>query len=749
MLCSPDAPRGYASRLAIQPEHSTIWLKVRGAPNVSRQPTPNGLPRSGKFLVTRVSMGGQNAGDNMISDKSADGVYSFDPEQKIWKRPAEKAFSYSDGDDVEERIAGIVAGSLDRSTTSVEFLDAITDWPSNYHLNPRRANLLRPLRPLLKGDILEIGAGTGAITRFLGENGARVVAVEGSPRRASIAARRCEDLPNVQVIADDFTAYPAGPKFDVVTLIGVLEYARVFFRTGQDDPIDALIQRARSFVHPGGVLIVAIENQLGLKYLAGALEDHLGVPMLGVEDRYGPNTPVTFGRAELSQKLASGGLPHQQWWFPTPDYKLPVTLLSDEILRHDADLSALLKETVRADPQLSGPLAFSLEQAWGPVFRNKLALDLANSFLVLGSDAALPPHNVLAVHYGGFRRREFAREVIFEWRDGQTLVRRSRLYPEAVGSDQSPVTLELHDEKLLSAANWQSELVSLTKREGWRFAELAAWSHRWIDVVLSESGTASYGYPEFTTKLPGRFFDAIPRNLGFDQDGKPVFFDQEWVLNQPLELGYLFCRGIMESLDSLIDCSRPEPGATVDKLSLLLGLAKTFGWNFAPEDAERYLEAESRVQMAICGGVARSMEDMSHPIADRGDYGKLRLERLSQLELELDDICRRHDEVSARLAQAGRQLNELTRLMAERTQAGDAQSARLAMAYARPWIPLRQFAVRAGLRFVLLFASLMPDTLCRRLKHELGVRHPTRFHGEWARAGRQATAGETPIDETA
>ena len=37
-----------------------------------------------------------------------------------------------------------------------------------------------------------------------------------------------------------------------------------------------MLQRVRSLLKPEGKLIVAIENQLGLKYFAGAPEDHLG-----------------------------------------------------------------------------------------------------------------------------------------------------------------------------------------------------------------------------------------------------------------------------------------------------------------------------------------------------------------------------------------------------------------------------------------------------------------------------------------
>ena len=78
-----------------------------------------------------------------------------------------------------------------------ELAAAIRDWPSQYHLDAARANLLRPIAPASGATVLEIGAGCGAITRFLGETGATVLALEGSLARARIAASRCRDLDNV------------------------------------------------------------------------------------------------------------------------------------------------------------------------------------------------------------------------------------------------------------------------------------------------------------------------------------------------------------------------------------------------------------------------------------------------------------------------------------------------------------------------------------------------------------------------
>ena len=78
-------------------------------------------------------------------------------------------FTYSDGE-VEEYIAKVVAEASDRSLTSFALAAGINDWASHYHLSHTRSYLLRPLQDLLqKSRVLELGAGCGALTRYLGE----------------------------------------------------------------------------------------------------------------------------------------------------------------------------------------------------------------------------------------------------------------------------------------------------------------------------------------------------------------------------------------------------------------------------------------------------------------------------------------------------------------------------------------------------------------------------------------------------
>ena len=106
--------------------------------------------------------------------------YQLDASTGIWSRPDFQGINYSDGYKVERRIEAVINSTSDLTVFSAELRSHYTDWASTYHLSSTRANILRPFQLTKNQDILEIGAGCGALTRYLGECGAHVLALEGS-----------------------------------------------------------------------------------------------------------------------------------------------------------------------------------------------------------------------------------------------------------------------------------------------------------------------------------------------------------------------------------------------------------------------------------------------------------------------------------------------------------------------------------------------------------------------------------------
>ncbi|WP_369977003.1 methyltransferase [Xanthomonas bundabergensis] len=540
----------------------------------------------------------------MIDSLAAAG-YVLPVDVAVWRRDGYDSIDYSDGDSSEDGLLATLRAAADVSVFSSELAAACVDWPSRYHLSTERANLLRPfaqhLRPGAK--VLEIGAGCGAVTRYLGESGADVLALEGSLRRASIARERTRELRNVAVVAERFQDFSVDQRFDVVTLIGVLEYASLFSEA--ENPTLHMLQAAKQLLAPGGRLILAIENQLGLKYLAGVPEDHLGHPMVGLEDRYQARGARTYGRHELDSLLRRAGFARSRFAAPLPDYKMPATILTERGISADPALfnaGALAAQAVRRDPQLT-PTTFNLQRAWPVVAANGLALDLANSFLVeaVADDVAMAEQSALAYHYSTQRLGAYARETLFVAEQGQSVrvhARRLSDSPSAEGG----VRLQVQGE----TDYFQGPLLvdgirAVLSQSGWTQADLVAEMRRYLHAlaqVLHGEGHA-VALDSVDSVLPDDYLDATPSNLLCAADGRIVYFDREWVAERPT-LGWLLLRSLLFTYGGSVVAPMAE-GAPIDLRTLLLDVVAGL---FAPSAGggfDLWLERELAFQRQVTG----------------------------------------------------------------------------------------------------------------------------------------------------
>lgn len=541
--------------------------------------------------------------------------YTFQPEQRIWARTTPATFDYSDGDGTENTLYRIIHEASDVSIFSKELRSSCTDWPTLYHLSASRANLLRPLSQRLKSNVLEIGAGCGAITRFLGENGGNIVAVEGSSRRATIAAERTRDLPNVTVINDHFDRFVTDFRFDVITLIGVLEYSGVF--GAGSDPVQSMLESARRLLKPDGILIVAIENQLGLKYFAGTPEDHLSVSMVGIQGLYKQPGVETFGRLELSNRFLRAGFKSIELALPFPDYKLATSIVLPAASAEGSPFngSVLAAQTASRDSQISSDhLTFSLECVWPVIGHNGLLPDLANSFLfavspALESDQPIFDKKTLAVHYSSERQAAFCKFAEFKQEGEGVTVVHQRLCPDAVATDsEHGYQHTLPTEAFSSGLAMSAEFTRIVQTPGWTGKQIADFLFNYLSIVLQAAGLESARSElDLNRKVSGQFLDAVPQNI-ICSKGFNAIIDQEWSVDREVSLGYITYRSLITLVRMISSFAVPSDMRLLNQGQLFCVVFAHLGVDFGESLFEEYALQESEFMGFVSGEVKSPLE---------------------------------------------------------------------------------------------------------------------------------------------
>lgn len=242
---------------------------------------------------------------------------------------------YSDGT-VEDELLEIVKKY--REEVFSEIIFEKKSWPVLYHLSHFRKNLVEWI-PINKNDtVLEIGSGCGAVTGCLADKAKQVTCIELSQKRSLINAYRNQNRDNVEILVGNFEDIEKNIEqtYDYITLIGVFEYGALYI--SGELPYEGFLHKIKKHLKPGGKLVIAIENKLGMKYWAGCREDHNGLLFESIEGYTKTKGIRTFTRLELEQLLYKTGFQNASFYYPYPDYKLPTVIYSDDFLPNVGDL---------------------------------------------------------------------------------------------------------------------------------------------------------------------------------------------------------------------------------------------------------------------------------------------------------------------------------------------------------------------------------------------------------------------------
>lgn len=275
--------------------------------------------------------------------------------------------------DEAARLEALLRDVDDLSLLSPELLRRAIEQRCWYHVTPFRSALIRTLELPPSARVLEVGCGGGALTRYLGEQGYHVTALETSEELAECARLRCRDLTNVEVITGFLEQVLVDYRFDFVICVDPLFVESEFF-----DPGLQLMSLCRKVLKSTGTLIMSVANPL---HTPGAA--HVEPSADQVRGRGAPLQAI-------KRSLASAGFTHSEEYMTLPNHAAPRLLINPAQARADrVSWLPLVKDLYRASEVAED----EIEKWWRAVMAEGLERNLAPGWLVLAHSHAV--HSVL------------------------------------------------------------------------------------------------------------------------------------------------------------------------------------------------------------------------------------------------------------------------------------------------------------------------------------------------------------------
>ncbi len=515
---------------------------------------------------------------------------------------------YSDGA-VEERLLELAEEYGDGDCHKAIVKER--EWAVMYHLAHERGNILS-WYPFGEGaKILEVGSGCGAVTGALAARAGSVTCIDLSKRRSTINAQRNRERDNINIYIGNFQDIEKGLEkdFDYATLIGVFEYGQGYI--GGEQPYHEFLTAVMGHIKPGGKLLLAIENKFGLKYWAGCTEDHVGRMFEGIEGYPCADGVRTFTKPELIRILEECGYSDYRFYYPHPDYKIPLAIYSDGHLPKKGGLAGNFCNFDRSR------LALMDEgRVFDEILENGLFGLYANSFFVeiTKGTAKEDPEEVVYAKYSNGRAPKFAIQTHIantkaqgrqiykkaEYEEGKAHIFKIAEAAEGLGAlwqekgifqvNQCRVEGDKVYFEYLKGVTLEEVLDGLLEQK--KLGQAMEHIQKAVDSIshaapteefhVTEGFRQVFGDVELPDKAPAvkiADVDMIFSNLLLDGEEKYYVLDYEWTFFFPVPVGFIVYRALHYYLEGA--SSRGVLGEYVEEYEKLHPKA---GWGQAPQE---------------------------------------------------------------------------------------------------------------------------------------------------------------------
>jgi len=344
-------------------------------------------------------------------------------------------------------------------------------------------------------------------------------------------------MPKTNANFNDLT-FPKG-AYDAVFLIGVLEYAKRFLPTAKDhkDAVIKIMSLAESTLKREGLLFIAIENRMGLKYWMGASEDHCGEPYVGLYGYPQDQGIRTFDKTEWEDILKNAGIQHYRFCYPFPDYKVPRVMLSDNYVRNDVYAHSILYRICSRDYVKDWQPDIDEFLLWESLHQSGYLEHFANSFFIVISKFKKQLNNVIPydfVYFSDSVRKPVYRTVTIKPRDRSYVVKQKMTDIEVTKDDEfirQNLSRSKYIKGPLLSSIWLHSLVGCDDTT--RFEKLI---HEYYCFLL-----------EYFNKREesNDTLDLLPFNIMLDDTGLYRVIDKEWIITARISPEYVLFRALL------------------------------------------------------------------------------------------------------------------------------------------------------------------------------------------------------------
>ena len=384
--------------------------------------------------------------------------------------------------------------------------------------------------------VLEIGGKLGNLTAFLCEKAGFVTSLEFSKKRGKAISKRLNKYENLEVIVSNFKNNNIeNNSYDYVIIIGLLEYAPIFFEDSKN-PYEDMILWAKSKLKENGKILLAFDNKLGVQYLSGCKSEFYDSIFSSVSDV----KTSCFTKYGIEMLLKNLDLNNYKFYYPYPNYKITNVIYSDEYLM--SNNSSKSKYNVVYNE--NSIVVMNELDLYSNLIKIGLEKDFSNSFLIeIGMNSNVNP--IKFVSYNNIRKEKYRLMLKMD----NDYARKSIINQKSIehfntfknnNEELKKLGFEILDyyenneivSKVCYDSNFSSFLSNLKND-----SEKELYINKWFDEIKSKLLVDS-NFIETANDLhivKKAYIDMIFDNT-FIRDKKLYFIDQEWVMeNVPVE----------------------------------------------------------------------------------------------------------------------------------------------------------------------------------------------------------------------